>query len=466
MNQLKEYYFNDKPFYIAEEVREVSNLLNGYFHGTSKGIRTIIAKKSIPPEHYTYGNKCRLTEQYNLSNASSRRSTLFLSVEWTNQYILNNMKTSAIHDIKSTIDTDENAMDDAPAIQTIQYENSPPIIHLDDNEKLKDEEGNIVEIETCGTKTVNGIYFYSKDIERMFQLVAIERILNQEDGRYEEGTHYKKFIRKAYDNYDDHRNKQITIYMTYLGLLRLLFTRRHPIADTFTRWAVNVLFIHQMGTDEQKTELFSKSLGFDPRVMREVLNRNSLTLPCIYLVSLGIVKDLRMSMNIAERFHDDGIVCKYGYSEDFKRRLSEHVSRYNKGIPNAKVRVLRYAYIDPINTSTAETELGQIMNIINSKFQYKDETELVVISHEQQDFVFKQFTQLAKAYMGHTTELNARIQELENQNKQQLLEHTIELQRTQYESSMKDERMINKDLLLKYKELENENLRARLNVAK
>jgi hypothetical protein len=221
-----------------------------------------------------------------------------------------------------------------------------------------------------------------------------------------------------------------------------------------------------MGTDEQKIELFSKSLGFDPRVISEVLNRNAITLPCIYIVSLGKVKDLRMSMNIAERFHDDGIVCKYGRSDDFKRRLSEHVSRYNKGIPNAYVRVLRYAHIDPINTSNAESELGQLMKIVNSKIQYKDETELVVISHEQQDFVFKQFTQLAKAYMGHTTELNARIQELENQNKQQLLEHTIELQRTQYESSMKDERMINKDLLLKYKELENENLRARLNVAK
>jgi hypothetical protein len=489
MNQLKEYYFNERAFYIADEVRDVSNLLNAYFHGTSKGIRTIIAKKSIPPEHYTYGNKCRLPEQYNLSNASSRRSTLFISVEWTNQYILNNMNTTAIHDIKSTIDTDENAMEDAPAIQTIQYEISPPIIHLDDDEKLKDDDGNIVEIETCGTKTVDGIYFYGKDVERVFGLSGLHKIVNHPDCRYEEGIHYKKFIRNDADNLGNHRNRQITIYLTYHGIVHLLFTCRHPIAIKFTRWVINVIFVVQMGNNEQKIELFSKSLGFEPRVMQEVLNRNSLTLPCIYLVSLGIAKDLRLSMNIPERFPDDGIVCKYGYSDDFKQRLYGHVSKY-KGIQNAKVRVLKYAYIDPINTSKAETELSQLMNIINSKFQYKDETELVVISpeKEQQDFVFKQFTQLGKAYMGHTTELNVRIQELENQLKQQLLEHenqlkqqqlehenqlkqqllehTIELhkkqneiQRIQYESNMKDEQ-------LKIKDLENEILRLRYNVSK
>jgi predicted GIY-YIG superfamily endonuclease len=208
----------------------------------------------------------------------------------------------------------------------------------------------------------------------------------------------------------------------------------------------------QMGTQSDKVELFSKLLGFEPRVIAEVLDRNAMTLPCIYLVSLGKVKELRSSMNIPPHFADDAIVCKYGRTENFKRRLAEHVSKYNKGINNAFVRVLRYTYIDPINASSAESALAKLMNSINSRIQYRDETELVVVSRDFEDYINTQFTHLGKSFMGHTTELNARIQELENQLKQQQLEHTIELQKLQHSNEMKD-------VLLKYKDLEIENLK-------
>jgi hypothetical protein len=48
---------------------------------------------------------------------------------------------------------------------------------------------------------------------------------------------------------------QKTLFLTYHGLVKLLFSRRHPMAEHFQKWAISILFAHQMGTDEQKEAL-------------------------------------------------------------------------------------------------------------------------------------------------------------------------------------------------------------------
>lgn len=214
MNALTIVNFNEKPYYIADDVRTNAP---AYFYGTAKSVRHIIEKKSIPQEHYTYGIKGLKTKQYTLSDPSSKKSTLFLSVDWVKTHIF---------PTENKDDTTETKDDDL--IQSIEYENSPPIIYLNDDEKIRDGYGNILEIETCGTNTTDGLYFYSKDVERAFQLVSIARILNQKESRYVEGMHYKKFIRRSYgQNNNDPRNNHVTTYLTYRGLLQLIFTRRY-----------------------------------------------------------------------------------------------------------------------------------------------------------------------------------------------------------------------------------------------
>jgi hypothetical protein len=86
MTQLKQYYFNNKPFYIAKDVKKVTPL---YFYGTSTCIRKIIEKRNIPPDHYAYGTK-RWNGRYNPSTGLNK-ATLFLSSEWTHKYILTNV---------------------------------------------------------------------------------------------------------------------------------------------------------------------------------------------------------------------------------------------------------------------------------------------------------------------------------------------------------------------------------------
>ena len=74
-----------------------------------------------------------------------------------------------------------------------ETEKVPELIILTDEEKFKDENGNMIEIETRGVKTFDGIFFYGKDVEKMLNIIDISTILTNENSSYEKNTHYKKF---------------------------------------------------------------------------------------------------------------------------------------------------------------------------------------------------------------------------------------------------------------------------------
>ena len=71
-------------------------------------------------------------------------------------------------------------------------------------------------------------------------------------------NHYKKFIRNEKCNTSDNHNKlnQETIYLTYRGLIKILMTRQHPIAEIFQEWAFQTLFTVQIGSKEDTESVF------------------------------------------------------------------------------------------------------------------------------------------------------------------------------------------------------------------
>ena len=52
---------------------------------------------------------------------------------------------------------------------------APDIIHLEDNEKFRDENNNIVDIETRGSRQVDGIYFKVKDVTISFKIENFDK---------------------------------------------------------------------------------------------------------------------------------------------------------------------------------------------------------------------------------------------------------------------------------------------------
>lgn len=98
----------------------------------------------------------------------------------------------------------------------------PDIIKLNDDERICDEEGNPYDIETRGDRRC--MYFKASDIETIVKIKNITKVL-------------QKDIFVCDRDYVTFNIDGPTLFLTYAGLTQLLFTRRHPIADKFRRWA-------------------------------------------------------------------------------------------------------------------------------------------------------------------------------------------------------------------------------------
>ena len=137
-------------------------------------------------------------------------------------------------------------------------------MELEDEEKFHDTDGNILEIETRGERDVDKIFFRVRDVMKRFDMLNLNIILRDSTANYEEGIHYKTFniLRnplciKSFEGF----KREKSLFLTYTGLLRVLFVSRNKNAETFTIWATQKLFTMQMGSKEAKEILGTEVLN-------------------------------------------------------------------------------------------------------------------------------------------------------------------------------------------------------------
>ena len=159
-----------KMFYNTEFVKQSCP---AFFYGCAKTLRKIIDKKKLTNEEYTFATYAPKTNKWSVSNDNVKSAKILLEKTW----VETNIPGFGNNNVK------------------LDLEMAPPLLELKDEEKFKDENGNIVEIETRGIKTVDGIYFYGKDVEKMLELECITDILHDPTSKYEVNIHYKNFIR-------------------------------------------------------------------------------------------------------------------------------------------------------------------------------------------------------------------------------------------------------------------------------
>lgn len=340
-----------------------------------------------------------------------------------------------------------NRVDAAKVEDSNGIEEAPPIIILEDKEKFKNENGETIEIETRGTRNVDGIFFRVKDVAAGFKMDNLLTTIISSSSTYTITKHYKYFNCKVL-----HRLQNLTIkkynkelYLTYLGLIRVLFVSRSTNADNFVKWATEKLFVLQMGSVLQKRELSSSLLGVDANVMKEVFNTYRRTMPCVYLFTLQTVKELRETMKIpTEKYPDDAIVAKYGFTKDLARRTGEHISKYNK-FKNVSLKLKYHSYIDPQYISNAETDIKNFMEAFCANFSFENEDEIVIIPKDAIKIVERQYEFIGNSYMGHTSELITKIKDMEHAHQKELLtrdnelilmKHELELSREKFEHEL------------------------------
>ena len=425
INKLKysqsEFLFNDAPIFCKG----------------SRSTRDLIKKKKIDSKYYIYAKYDSKTNSWLITDGKSAKMDKVLIrhiyLKTISELCLNNQVNISNNEKKiETTNNDE------------LYLKAPEILELKDNEKFIDENNNIIEIETRGKQNYDQIYFKVKDVSVGFDMPNLYRVIIDVDGNYKLDIDYKYFTCCKKINSSNQTSKKVIVskelFLTYEGILRVLFVSRNNKTKQFIKWATETLFTIQMGHTEQKNTFISNMLGCSAKVVKEVFNADTNTLPCVYLFTLGYVKDLRKSMNIIESFSDDSIVAKYGFTKDLSRRTNEHIKSLNK-IANVDIKLKYYSYIDPQYISTAETDMKELFESLNIKLNYENLEELIIIPNTFNKIISEKYNHIGKKYAGHVSELITKIKELEEINQKQKLNYMIELQKEQYENKLKDSQL-------------------------
>ena len=147
--------------------------------------------------------------------------------------------------------------------------------------------------------------------------------------------------------------------------------------------------------------------------MKSVFSTSMMKFSCIYLFILGFVKDLRKSMNIDNSCEDDEIICKWGRTDDIKRRTSEHEIAFEK-IDNVNLQLKYFVYIDDTYCSKAESKLKNYYNDIDANFKYSNYEELIVVDKKLLDtHIKKKYNEIGTLYGGIVKEFNNHVKEYE-----------------------------------------------------
>jgi hypothetical protein len=266
----------------------------------------------------------------------------------------------------------------------------------------------------------------------------VQVINNQNKNSYSIDVDYKYFNCLS-SNINRKKTIKKDLFLTYEGILRVLFTTKGKKTSKFIKYAVETLFTAQMGTKEQKDKLVGDVLGVNAETVSHVFDKEACDTSAIYGYILGPVKDLRKSMEIDKSYKDEDLVYKFGQTNNLSRRTKEHMKTFGK-IKGCSLKLACYTRVDPINTFTAESELKQYFKNMDNFLTYDKSKEIVILTKKELESVKTVYTGIGKKYAGHITELNNTIKTIETEKTQ--LEKDIinikELCTTQIESIKKD----------------------------
>lgn len=366
-----------------------------WFTGCSATILKVIEKQKIPVNKYFFASLSKLG--YRECSAEYKSRKLLIDADW----------------VEKNVPSFGNTASPPPIPRPAKiYPPVPPYIALKADEKFTNEQGERLDIEVRGERHFDKIWFKARDVEVMLQLEDISKIMNSTSS-YDQGLHYQTFDlisdKKIRGEGDQKDKSELALFLSYWGLVKMLFSRRHPIAVHFQRWAIEKLFTIQLGSFNDKEALAADVLGVTPKTLKCVLNTNVNSMPVVYLFTLGTVKDLRDVLNIPGIFKDDDIIVKYGLTQDFKRRTSEHECTFNK-VKNVSLNLKYHVYIDPFYLSNAESDIEKYFIGARWHLQHAKHTELAAIpEHMLNSIVQLEYRRLGTSYAGKLADLQMQL---------------------------------------------------------
>lgn len=364
---------NSIKYYLVSELYDYDR---NFFIGCTKN-RTIIDKFKLQNTDYLFAYQ--KNNEWITSTIRYSKAKLLLNEDWVNSHVP-----------KFT------------GLCLYKYEPVPPVLILRDNEKfMKDDK--IFDIEIRGVREYDKCFFRVKDISNLFNIPNLQITINSV---YERNLHYKIFIdstdTKINNVYDTASKKRM--YLTYVGVLKVLFSSRTGNAEHFQQWAANKLFIIQMGTDNQRFSLAAELVGVTPKIIKDVFKLNSAKTPCVYLYLIG------PASIINNTYASDYLLCKYGCTDDLDRRCQEHDRHFKKEF-STTIELLCFSIIEPKYIFDAETNIRQFFK--SDTIEYKNSKELIIINKKDIDKIKQQYAMIQNSYISRHEELINRVNILE-----------------------------------------------------
>ena len=94
--------------------------------------------------------------------------------------------------------------------------------------------------------------------------------------------------------------------------MRVLFVTRNNKVDKFQKWALNTLFVAQMGSSSERS------------MIAQSIQHSSFTFSGLYLIKIASVTTVRHKMLFADSVQDDDCVYKFGRAEQINTRYLQH----------------------------------------------------------------------------------------------------------------------------------------------
>jgi len=142
---------------------------------------------------------------------------------------------------------------------------------------------------------------------------------------------------------------------------------------------------------------------FSLKNVSKLFNIHSASFPVVYLFKLCTVGETReQSMTVfrvSSCVSSDALVCKYGYTGDFRRRMEEHERDYGR-IPGVNTEMMMYSYVDPTLVSSAEKDIRNFFKSMGMCLPVDKRREIVVIEKGDVKVVENKFKSVHLLYSG------------------------------------------------------------------
>ena len=217
-----------------------------FFVGCVDKPRKTIQKKNIPEDQYWFATYSKRTDTWSPAIPENCKAKILIAEDWVH----NNLpKFTGNQDV-------------------YKYKPLPPLLELSQDQQFRDQYGDVHQVEVRGDKTKEGIWFKCEDIARVFEMQTLDTHINRLDS-----SEYEVFCsgmpaQLAGMPEQNTGGNPTSTYLTYNGLLKIIFASRSGVAYRFQDWATDIIYAAHLGTTEERLDVAAAVVDTDVESMR------------------------------------------------------------------------------------------------------------------------------------------------------------------------------------------------------